>query len=89
MGSEMCIRDRIHATGLTVDHRLRVQLNGTVLEPANRIPALASQPQDVWLEFVPEAALWKVPENEVTIRLDQADGGVTIDDVKLDVVYVD
>ena len=80
---------RIHATGLTVDHRLRVKLNGTVIEPVNRIPALGSQPQDVWLEFVPEAALWKVPENEVTIRLDQADGGVTIDDVKLDVVYAD
>ena len=48
---------------------------------------LTDEPQKVWLEFSPAAALFKIPENSLAARV--AEGEVTIDDVALDVFYVD
>ena len=80
---------RVHVTGLTANHGLEVELNGRTLEPAKVSPALGDSPQEVWFEFSPEPTIFKAGENLVTAKLKHAGGTVTIDDLGLDVRYVD
>ena len=80
---------RIHFSGLSAGHDLRVDLNGWTLEPQKTSPALGDNPQDVWLEFSPEPKLFKLGENLLATRVENADGTVKIDQVELDVFCVD
>ena len=70
-------------------HGLQLELNGRTLESEKTSPALDDNPQDVWLEFSPEPKLVKVGENLVTMRVKDATGTVEIDQVELDVLFVD
>ena len=80
---------RIHVVGLTDRHDLQVKLNGLELELKLNPYIFGDEPQDVWFEYSPESTSLKVPENLVTARVQQVGGEVTIDDVQLDVLYLD
>jgi hypothetical protein len=80
---------RVHVTGLTANHGLEIELNGQTLEPTMTSPELDLSPQEVWFEFSPEPTIFQAGENLVTAKLKHAGGTVTIDDLGLDVVYVD
>ena len=80
---------RVHVAGLTAEHGFQVELNGRTLKPAKISPALGDSPQEVWFTCSPEPTNFQVGENLVTARLKHADGTVTIDDLGLDVLYVD
>ena len=79
----------MHVTGLTAKHDLKFQWNGTLLEPSPDSPAVGDAPREVWLEFLPESSLFKIPENRLTARVNPAVGTVTIDVVQLDVLVSD
>ena len=81
------IQLRLRVNALTAGHALAVELNGEALEPTSTSAPLTDEPQKVWLEFSPVATLFKIPENRLVARV--AEGEVTIDDVALDVFYVD
>jgi hypothetical protein len=80
---------RIHVAGLTDGHGLQVELNGKPLDLAKSSPVLDDQPQEVWREYSLESTPLEVPEILVTARVAQVEGEVKIDDVQLDVLYLD
>ena len=80
---------RVHVTGLTAQHDLQIKLNGQELELAASSPALSDQPQDVMLDYLPELTLFQVSENRVTASVTRIEETVKIDDVQLDVLYLD
>ena len=57
---------RVRVANLTAEHGLSVELNGKTLQAANMSPSLTNDPQDVWLEFVPDPAMFKIGKNLVT-----------------------
>ena len=83
------IKLRVHVTGLTAKHDLKLEWNGKPLEPAPGSPTVGDAPGEVWLEFSPESSLFKIPENLLTARVNPAVGTVTIDDIQLDVLVSD
>ncbi len=80
---------RINVTGITSAHRLQVKFNGFRLENANPLPHLSTQPQEVCFKFSIAAELLQVPKNTVTAWVEQPGKMVTIDDLHLDVLFVD
>ena len=83
---------RIRMKDLTSIHKLRIALNGKPLGEAEISEALTDQPQEVWMQFVPDRELFHVGENLLTAALAGTAGGTAhqvIDEVRLDVRYLD
>ena len=75
----------IHIDGVTESHYLQVHLNGRPLEVESALSAPGPEPQKIWFEFAPAAALFAAAENQLTAKINHTDGSVEIENVELDV----
>ncbi len=87
-GKRRTLALRVHVSGLTKDCGLTVWLNGTVLRSVEISPAPTETPQDLWLDFVPDAKLFRSHENSITAAV-RKPHRLTIDDIRLNVRFVD
>ena len=79
---------RVHVTGLTVDHGFEIKVNEKAIGDGELSEVLADSPKDVWLEFQPEAGLFRKGENLITATVAAPSKGAEypkIDQVRLDV----
>jgi hypothetical protein len=88
-GKRRSLNLRVHVTGLTAARGMQVEFNDQRLQPVKKWGSSSSPGQDIWLEFLIEPAMSKVPENLLSASVKQEGDSVTIDDVELDVLYVD
>ena len=93
-GRRRSLNLRVHITGLTATRGLEVKLNGKRLRAQKNWGHEKWRPsttpgQRNWLEFSLKPEMFQVPDNRLTASVERETGTVTIDDVELDVLFVD